>query len=235
MMRGLVFGGILALLATGCDVLSDISGEFQSPATVKVLAEGKMGEFLKEACVRLSIKKEEREVRSLSDCKKASYSFQVDLPEGEYELVAQGVESDIPYLEGSLPAVIRRGQEVEIRLDRKKASVVVEAYGFNTSQEAILEVWFLEKELVGGVSYYRGEEPPEGLEGRVLIAREGLKPKGHQAELSVPTGLDVAFLVRQGDAKGVDRLDIREDAQKVSVSCEAGCPAQTPPEGGTPE
>lgn len=207
MKRFVVLGGAaLALLVSGCDVISGVAGEFQPAALVEVAG------ALEGACVRLEAIKDNRTAGSWEGCT-APYTFRVDLPDGAYTLVGQAGRDGLVYQEGRTEATLRKGGRTGVALSRKRVNVQVTAAWLDPAQGGLAETWMLPQEAAGVPTY--ADPPPAGLEGRVLVARE-VVAQG-KATLSVPTGRDVAFRLVQGESMGLTRVSRLEADGKVVI------------------
>lgn len=197
---------MLALLVSGCDVISGVAGEFQPAALVEVTG------ALEGACVRLEAIKDNRTAGSWTGCTEP-YSFRVDLPDGAIILVGQAGRDGLVYQEGRTEASLKKGGRTALALSRKRVSVEVTAAWLDPAKGGLAEAWMLPQEAVGVPTY--ADPPPASLEGRVLVARE-VVAQGW-ATLSVPTGRDVAFRLVQGEAQGITRVSRLEADGKVVV------------------
>lgn len=207
MKKSVLLGGaLLALLVSGCDVISGVAGEFQPAALVEVTG------ALEGACVRLEAIKDNRTAGSWTGCT-APYSFRVDLPDGAIILVGQAGRDGLVYQEGRVEASLKKGGRTALALSRKRVSVQVTAAWLDPAQGGLAEAWMLPQEAVGVPTY--ADPPPASLEGRVLVARE-VVAQGW-ATLSVPTGRDVAFRLVQAKAEGTTRVSRLEADGKVVV------------------
>lgn len=223
MKKSIAFGGaLLALLVSGCDVISGVAGDFQ-PAAVVEVAGAAQG-----ACVRLDVLKEGKLAGSQEECtddplagqnpdgsvhRTDPYSFRVNLPDGAYTLVGQAGRDGLVYQEGRTEASLKKGGRTTLALSRKRVQVEVTAAWLDPAQGGLAEAWMLPQEAVGVPTY--ADPPPASLEGRVLVAREVVAQGA--ATLSVPTGRDVAFRLVQGEAEGVVRVSRLEADGKVVV------------------
>ncbi|PZA07435.1 hypothetical protein [Meiothermus sp. Pnk-1] len=207
MKKSVLLGGAaLALLVSGCDVISGVAGEFQPAALVEVTG------ALEGMCVRLDALKEGKLTGSWEGCAKP-YSFRVNLPDGAYTLVGQAGRDGLVYQEGRTDATVKKGGRTTVPLSRKRVSVQVTAAWLDPAQGGLAEAWMLPQEAVGVPTY--ADEPPSSLKGRVLVAREVVAQA--KATLSVPTGKDVAFRLVQGETQGVTRVSRLEADGKVVV------------------
>lgn len=202
----LLGGALLALLVSGCDVISGVAGEFQPAALVEVTG------ALEGACVRLEAFKDSRTAGSWTGCT-APYTFRVDLPDGAYTLVGQAGRDGLVYQEGRTDATLKKGGRTGVALSRKRVKVQVTAAWLDPAQGGLAEAWILPQEARGVATY--ADPPPASLEGRVLVAREVVT--NGQATLFVPTGRDVAFRLVQAGAEGTTRVSRLEADGKVVV------------------
>lgn len=206
MKKPIVLGGaLLALLVSGCDVLSEVGGDFQPAAQVTVRG-------VTNGCVRLEAQQEVRLAGSWTGCAEP-YTFRVNLPDGAYTLIGQAEVNGMVYQEGRTEAAVKKGGQTTLYLSRKRVKVQVTAAWLNPAQGGLAEAWMLPQEAVGVPTY--ADEPPADLSGRVLVAREVVTQGA--ASLNVPTGLDVAFRLVQGDAQGFTRVSRLEADARVVV------------------
>jgi hypothetical protein len=196
----------VGLLVAGCDLISQVGQDFQTPATVEVT-----GAF-EGACVRLNVLRDGAAVGNWSMCS-APFRFRLPVPDGPYTLNAQAGQDGLVYQEANVRVTLRRGQQVSLSLRRRTVQVEVTAPWLATDRPGLAEVWMKPEEVRGAATY--ADTPPAGLEGRVLVGREVIAEG--RARLRSPTGRDVAVRVVQGEQSGMVRVSRIEADSRVVV------------------
>jgi hypothetical protein len=187
----------------GCDLISQFGQDFQNPATVQV-----QGTF-KDACIYLDARTERGLVGSWTDCVEP-FAFRLNLADGSYTLDARAKHDGLAYKQGQTTALLRRGQTTQVGLSRRFVQVEATA-AWLTTAPGVAEAWMLPGQLKGAPTFM--DQPPAELAGRVLVAREVIV--NNRGTLRVPTGLDVAIRLVQGQQSGISRLSRLEGDVRV--------------------